>query len=179
LTSWDNTEVFEDIVMNGTTVVPTINSYVIIHRMQVRTKGPSGPNIGTITATAQIDGTITAQINPDNGQTQMAVYGIPSGKCLYLADYYFSLIVTPGAGRSAFAALVVNPEPDIELIGFLTKHTQAVADVGSSYIQHKFDPYFEICGPAIVKVQATGSTTGLDVSGGFNGDLSRPQSAQN
>lgn len=169
LTSWDSTETSEVITMNGVTNVATTNSYVIIHRMKVLTKGSTSSNVGVITATAVTDGTITAQINANQGQTQMAIYGIPSTQTLYLTDYYSS--VNRAVAGAANIGLNVNPEPDSELTQFVTKHVNAINSTGSSYFAQNFSPKYKITGPAILKVSASGSANNMDVSGGFNGYL--------
>lgn len=167
LTGWGSAEVSEDITMNGTSNVATANSYVIIHRMLVLTKGATDVNVGTITATAQTDATVTAQINPSEGQTQMAIYGIPSTQKGYMTAYYGSVLKSAGTGGLDLT-LRVNPEPDAELTNFLVKHTQAVLAAGASYLRHQFMPQFTIDGPAIIKLQGAASTGTFDTSGGFD-----------
>ena len=173
LTSWSTAETSEVITMDGTTAVNTSNSYVIVHRMKVLTKGghASGPNVGTITATAATDATVTAQINISEGQTQMAIYGIPSTQTLYMTQYYGS-VHEAGLGSNAYVAdvtLKVNPEPDNELLNFLIKHTNGLVSTGTGIIRHSFDPYFKIAGPAIIKIQMIGSAADGDASVGFDG----------
>lgn len=167
LTSWSTIETSEEITLNGTTNVATANSYVIIHRMKVLTKGATKVNVGKITATAVTDGTVTAQINVGEGQTQMAIYGISSTTTAYMTAYYASTIKSASA-ISVSISLLVNPEPDSELINFLIKHTNSLASDGSSYIRHPFAPYFKIAGPAIIKMRANASAANTDVSGGFD-----------
>lgn len=165
LTDWDTAEVTEDITMNGLTNVPTTNSYVIIHRLEVLTKGATGASVGTITATAQTDNTITAQIRASQGQTQMAIYGVPSTQKAYMGMWYASIARAVGA---AGIHLLFNPEPGDEIINFLTKHTIGLETTGTSalvipyYIPKKFD------GPGIIKIQAQSTINGLDVSAGFD-----------
>ena len=174
LTSWSAAEVNEDIIMDGTATgvnsVDTVNAYVIIHRMRVLTKGPDDVNVGTITAIAATDGTITAQINPSEGQTQMAIYGIPSTQTAYMTCFYGSAH-DAGVGVAAYRAdllLKVNPEPDAELTNFLIKNTNGIQSDGAGYVQHCFFPYFKIPGPAIIKMQMIGTADDGDASAGFD-----------
>lgn len=167
LTAWDTDEVSEDITLNGTTNVATTNAYVIIHRMKVLTKGATNVNVGKITATAVTDGTVTAQINAGDGQTQMAIYGVPSTKTAYMTAYYASAIKS-SASLSVKITLLVNPTPDTELLNFLTKHTVGIATEGANYVRHNFEPYFAISGPSIIKVQGDSSANDTDVSAGFD-----------
>jgi hypothetical protein len=167
LTSWDTAEVSEDITLDGTTAVNTTNSYVIIHRMKVLTKGGTAVNAGIISATAATDGTVTAAIIIGQGQTQMAIYGVPSTQTAYITGYYGSAIKAASACRGS-VELFVNPEPDAELTKFLVKHTNGWDTTGTSYIQHKFNPYFKVAGPAIIKVQTISSAADTDFSAGFD-----------
>lgn len=172
LSSWNTAETSEDITMDGTTSANTVNSYVIIHRMKVLTKGghATGPNVGIITATAAVDATVTAQINSTEGQTQMAIYGIPSTQTAYLTGYYASANKgTPAAG-TANIALKVNPEPDAELTNFLVKHTLGLGTAGTSVIlpSSKFNPYYTIDGPAIIKMEVDVDGDNFDMSAGFD-----------
>lgn len=167
LTAWNLAEVSEDIVLNGVANVPTVNAYVIVHRMKVLTKGASGPNVGTITATAQTDGTVTAQIDPGVGQTQMAIYGVPSIQSVFLSDYYASMNRTGGATALVDIELKLNPEPDAELLGFLTKGSRGLLSSATSGYQQLYNPYAGTPGPLIFKVQGDASAAS-DVSAGFN-----------
>jgi len=167
LTSWAANQVSETITMNGTTNVPTVNSYVIIHRMSVLTKGATSANIGIITATADTDTTVTAEIGATNGQTLMAVYGVPSTQIAYMTNYYVSILKAASAA-SASIKLLVNLEPDAELTNFAVHNAEGVSSDGGGHIQHMFNPYDKIAGPAIVKMQANGSANNLTVSSGFD-----------
>ncbi len=167
LTSWDSLPVIETVVMDGTSDKATANAYVIIHRMQVLTWGSSGPNVGTITATAVTDGTITAQISPAVGQTQMAILGVPSVQQAYLTGFYASML-RAAATATIDVNLLVNIIPDTQLAGFSTRQTVAIAADGSSHYYHPFSPYMRIDGPAIIKLQMTSGALNQDGFGGFD-----------
>ena len=167
LTSWSTAEVSEDITLTGTDAVNTTNSYVIIHRMKVLTKGATNVNVGTIKATAATDNSIGAVILPGQGQTQMAIYGVPSIKTAYITGYYGGAIQAAAACRGLLS-LKVNTNPNAELINFLTKHTIGWDTDASNYVQHKFRPYYQVAGPAIIKIQAISSAADTDFSAGFD-----------
>jgi len=168
LPDWNTREATEDITLNGVNGVVMSAAAVIIHRMVVLTKGATSVNVGVITATAAVDGTVTAQINAGQGQTQMAIYGVPSVQSAYLTSYYVSMLRASGATAGVDVALLANPEPDAELLNFLVKHTQAIISAGSSYLLHRFMPYNKLAGPLILKLEATSTVNDLDVSGGFD-----------
>ena len=171
LTGWDTAEVTEDITLNGTNNVATANSYVIIHRMEILTKGATNVNVGLVTATAQTDGTITAQIRASQGQTQMAVYGIPSTQTLYLGRFYANVNKAGGAAGLIDVALCWNPEPDSELNNFLIKHTFGLQTVGTSAFSIPYYTPKKFVGSGILKIQVTSGTANMDVSAGFDGVL--------
>ena len=167
LKTWDLAETSEDIILDGTSTVNTTNSYVIIHRMKVLTSGASGPNVGQITATAATDGTVTAQIQATKGQTEMAIYGIPSIQTAYMTTFYISIQSAP-SGVSATMDMVANEFPGSDETVFITKHTDGLVADGTSRFLHQFQPYMKIAGPAIYKLQATANTNNSDRSGGFD-----------
>ena len=167
LTDWDTAEVYEDVTLNGTSNVATTNSYVIIHRMKVMTYGSSGPNVGKITATAQTDATVTAQINVGEGQTQMAIYGVSSTQTAYVTQYYASALKATSSA-AVNMTLYVNSIPDQELTGFLCKHTKGLQTTGGSNLTHEFKPYAKFNGPCILKLQGESTANNGDLSGGFD-----------
>ncbi len=167
LTDWDADEVSEDITLNGTSNVATANTYVIIHRMQVLTKGATNVNVGVITATAQTDGTVTAQINAGQGQTQMAIYGVPSTKVAYMCSYYCSAIKA-ASSLSVAMSLLANPEPDSQISTFQVKHTIGIATEGTNYANHEFRVPVRFAGPVLLKLQGNASSNNTDVSAGFD-----------
>lgn len=171
LTSWAAEEVSEIITMNGTTDVPTVNAYVIIHLMRVVTKGATNINVGIITATADTDTTVTAQINVGAGYTHMAIYGIPSIQKLYIGRLYGNVNKSAGATGQIDISLEINPEPDAELLHFGERHTFGISTAGTSALTINYYVPKIIDGPAIIKVQGIASVADLDVSAGFDGVL--------
>ncbi|GAF77034.1 unnamed protein product [marine sediment metagenome] len=172
LTSWDLTETSETVTMNTASPPVTTNSYVIIHRMKVITSGgavAAGVNQGVITATATGDATVTAQIEIGEGQTEMAIYGIPSIETLYIGEMGLTMNKAGGAAGLIDVDLHVNQEPDSQLKSFIHKHHIGLITVGTSAITVPFHPPKAIAGPAIIKMQATSSASSLSVSGWFNG----------
>lgn len=167
LKTWSTAETNEVITMNGTTNVATANTYVIIHRMEVVTKGATASNVGVITATADTDSTVTAQINASHGQTEMAIYGIPDTQVAYCTAYYGSLVKASSA-TTLELHLLFNPEPNTELLNFLFKHDIGLDSTGASLTRHLFTPYLKLTGPGIVKLQGDAAANNTTISGGFD-----------
>ena len=168
LKTWADKETSEDITMNGTTNVPTANSYVIIHRMKVLTCGASGPNVGTITATADTDGTVTAVILPGDGQTEMAIYGVPSTQTAYLLRWNCQLDKTSAAAVTVDFRLRVNENPDVQTIAFLRKDDMSLQSTGTNAQERLYAVPPKYAGPCIIKVQGTGSSADTDAESGFD-----------
>ena len=168
LKTWSSLETSEVITMNGVTNVPT-GSYVIIHRMKQLTAGSGGTNAGIITATADSDATVTAQILAGQGQTQMAIYGIPTGVTAYMGQFYGSLNKSGGAATgNCDMSLRVNSEPDSQSSAFVVKHTLGLALTGTSALLMKYAVPNKFTGPAIILLRGASSVNGLDVSAGFD-----------
>lgn len=171
LKTWDLAETNEDITLDGTTPVNTANSYVIIHRMKVLTCGTAGPNVGTITATAATDSTVTAVILPGDGQTEMAIYGVPSIQSFYLTRWSAAIAKASGTAAHVTFELRVNENPNVQTIAFLRKNDLSVQSTGSNNVEKHFDNPIKYAGPCIIKVQGTASANDIDAKSGFDGYL--------
>lgn len=64
----------EQVTMNGTTPVVTVNSWLGINRIAVASAGSALANVGTITATATTDATTQAQIPATEGTSQQCIF---------------------------------------------------------------------------------------------------------
>lgn len=74
----------ESVVLNGTTPVTTVNSFLRINSMSVSVGSATNP-AGAVTL-KNLAGTVTyAQINAGVGRTQAAIYTVPAGHTFYLS----------------------------------------------------------------------------------------------
>jgi len=171
LTSWTADEVSEDITLNGVGAVNTVNSYVIIHRMKVLTMGASGPNVGTIIATAATDTTVTAVILPGDGQTEMAIYGVPSTKIALLHRWNVQIDKAGGAVASADFILRVNENPNVQTTGFLRKDDISLQSTCTCAEERRYAIPMRFVGPCIIKATAIASAADVDGASGFDLEL--------
>lgn len=153
----------ETVTMNGSTAVNTVNSYIMIHRMSVETAGTGETNAGTITATAETDGTVTAQIDIGEGQTLMAIYQVPANKKGFLEHYYASLnnAVTAVSGD---IRLMVKPFGG----AWQVKHILGLLATGTSLFHYDYDLTLELNPKDLIKLRAQTSANNMDVTGGFD-----------
>jgi hypothetical protein len=172
LTSWSAEEVSETVTLNGMSSVNTTNSYVIIHRMVAMfgANTTTGANKGQISATAATDATVTSYILAGRGQSEMAIYGVPSSQTLYITDVWGA--VSRGSAGAANLNLLVNANPDVQLLSYNRKGSWAAHSTGATTAwQDYHSTPRKFAGPCIVKIHASGSANNMDVSAGFNGYL--------
>jgi hypothetical protein len=152
----------EIVTMNGTAGTPTANTYTMIHRVIVRSAGGSAQNIGSITATAQTDDTITAAILAGNNQTLMAIYQVPANKTAYMTTIYADMQrnVTTGA-----ANIFLKEKPDGEV--FQTKFVRGIVGTGSS-LNYEWGVPRQIAAKTIIKMAADVSSSNTDIAAGFD-----------
>jgi hypothetical protein len=173
LTSWDADGSTTEIVpLDGVTPATTANAYVVINSMVCATYGASGPNVGTITATAQTDDTVSVAVLPGNGDDQTAVYGFSSSRSLAMARVYAGMLRT-GGGASIDVSLLIARDPASQPAVFSHLGVLAITGASSSTIEKVFEPPALLEGPAIIKIHATASVAGIDLSAGFDGLLVR------
>ena len=154
----------ETLTLAGTGVVTAVNSYLMIHRMVVRTGLVTATNVGTITANANTDGTVTAQINPGNNQTLMAIYKIPADMDGCMLNFYASLLKATGA--TATVNVIIKVKPDNEV--YQIKHKQGIIKDGTSQMEHEF--FAPNCFEPLstIKIAADSNVDNVDMSAGFD-----------
>ncbi len=152
----------ETLTLNGMTDVPTVNAYTMIHRMVILAAGSTGSNVGTITATAQTDATVTAQITINKNQTFMAIYQVPAGKAGYLVQMHGSIVGTV-VGK---AAIELFATPDGEVLQ--GKFSFGLNVAGSSFADPQFRIPIAFAAKTILRMRAFSDTNDLDVTAGFD-----------
>lgn len=171
LLDWDTKEVSEDIILNGTANVPTTKSYVIIHRMKVIPLGTTyATNVGNITATADTDATVTAQITAGQGQSNMAILGVPSVQIGYLTNFTVNAHNTgnPSTVMEADFELLINEHPNIDTTVFINKSNTGIIITGNNATTRKYEPYKIIETPAIIKIQGASTLVDSEASAEFD-----------
>ncbi len=87
----------ETITMNGTTAVNLAGSWLRVFRAWVETAGSVKTNVGTISIQVQGAGAKQAAIEPDLGQTTMAIYTIPAGVTGFFTEVRSGVLRQTGA----------------------------------------------------------------------------------
>lgn len=152
----------ETVSLSGTVVITAANSYQMIHRMIVRTAGSGGVNAGTITANANTDGNVTAQINAGNNQTLMAIYKIPAGSDGCLLSFYASIYETNLTGT---ADIFIYAKPSGE-IWQVKQKIGLTADTGTYQHFYKVPNCFEPL--TLIRMNADTSANNTIISSGFD-----------
>lgn len=152
----------ETVTMNGTTPVNTVNSFVIIHRMIVLTVGSSAANVGTITATAATDATISCAIVIAKAQSQFGIYQIPAGYSGYLFAYGGSFY--GAANTNLLLELFAKPSGG----AFNLKGTLALNISANCVGVREYAIPTKFTAQTTIKVSSTSDTNNANVIGWFD-----------
>ena len=153
----------EVVELDGTSIVLTDLAYRMIYRMRVikaNNGDLSGTNIGRIRAVAQVDDTVTAQVNPGNNITHMAIYQVPANHTAVAFDFLSSEVELKNAliGFRPLVALEGEPFADI----FATTGPGTSAFVMSQRVPHTLPA------KSIIKVQSDSDKVGSSVAMSFS-----------
>lgn len=106
-------EIQEDVVLNGTTPVPTLQSFLRVNDLRGLTAGSGNENAGTVTGS--IAGDVVAHMLPGAGRAQQTVFTVPLGHTALVVFTAFGIQRTQDAfvefeivTRSPGAPLVVR-----------------------------------------------------------------------
>ena len=153
----------EFVILNGTTAVPTTKSYRRQYRMRAFDVQGGGSSVqGTITSTAQTDGTITCEINGNRNQSEMAVYSVPVDKMGFLIQWWAVM----SKKQTAVSAVRLRR-------GFLDGYgysvqTASISASANPHFQHTFPVYNEIPDGLDLWIDANSDTNGTVISAGFD-----------
>jgi hypothetical protein len=150
--------VSETVTLNGTTNVPTINSYLYVNQFYVATVGSGGVNAGEITA--KVSTTLYDLIAVGYNQRTTAHYCVPAGYTAYLTE----AVLTAGqaTGSTSVTAFLKHHGPD----GIL--RVDAISTLNNGAISYDFAYPVEIPEKNCFGATAVGSANNNSVSAFFN-----------
>lgn len=154
----------ETVTLNGTTPVATVNSYTIIDFMFVVTAGSLETAQGVITATAQVDSTVTAQINVGDNQTHMAIFQIRDSHKGYLNRVSVAMQQNT-AGSSCIVHVLTKNFGEV----WRVRRVIFLNNSGNSSQNLEINPPIQIPGKCTIKLQAFEVTnSGTSIEGEFD-----------
>lgn len=162
----DGTRNSETITLNGTSNVLTTNSYTMIDRMEVLTVGSTGSNIGTITATAQTDSTVTARIEATQNQTRMAIFQVPTNAQATLYSYY--IIINGSTPATTLMTIEIQEKKNVANSPWVTKHIETFNSDIVNEATHSFNHYKKFSAGSYIKMVATSNKADSSIGAGFN-----------
>jgi hypothetical protein len=150
--------VSETVILDGTTAVETVNSYLYINQFYVATAGTGGVNAGEITA--KVSATLYDLIAVGYNQRTTAHYCVPAGYTAYLTE----AIITAGqaSGSTAVTAFLKQHGPD----GIL--RVVAISTLNNGSISYDFAYPVAIQEKNCFGASAVGTSNNNSVSAFFN-----------
>ena len=152
----DYLEINETIILTGQVAVNSVNSYLRIYRIIVKTAGSGGTAAGDIYAgtgaiTNGVPAVVYAKAVIGNNQTLMALYTIPAGKTGYLIEKYGGT----NKDKETTFSFVSRPEGEV----FQIKQLDIIYQ--TQYL-HKYS-----VAEKFIEIRAKVSVTTAKVSAGF------------
>ena len=154
----------ETITMNGGTGVNSVNTYIRLHRMIVKTAGSTGQNQGRILA--KISSTTVAQISTGFNQTLMAIYTIPAGKTGYLSRLYGAVTPAGAASGTRGGDLILRIRPENEV--FQTKMIIGVSSEGTTLSDFAYDQPLVLAAKTDIRVEYNANDNNTEIHAGFD-----------
>jgi hypothetical protein len=150
--------VSETVTLNGTTNVPTVNSYLYVNQFYVATVGSGGVNAGEITA--KVSTTLYDLIAVGYNQRTTAHYCVPAGYTAYLTE----AVLTAGqaSGSTSVTAFLKHHGPD----GIL--RVEAISTLNNGSISYDFAYPIQIPEKNCFGATAIGTANNNSVSAFFN-----------
>jgi hypothetical protein len=150
--------VSETVILDGTTDVETVNSYLYINQFYVLTAGSGGVNAGVITA--KLSSTLYDLIAVGYNQRTTAHYCVPAGYTAYLTEG----VITTGqaSGSTAVTAFLKQHGPD-EILRVV-----AISTLNNGSIQYDFAYPVAITEKNCFGATAIGAANNNSVSAFFN-----------
>ena len=149
----------EIVAMSGTSV----NNYIHIFRAEIDDVGGSGVNVGSVFI--KMNAVSVAVIQPDEGQTLMAVYTIPSGTTGYLNRKEASVVADDSAQVKTADFRLRTRFPDKS---WRTRDTIGLKDQAVNYLALYPMPVPEMTD---ITIEANAGTNTTKVTAGFDIEL--------
>lgn len=151
----------EFIINNGVSNVPTLSEYLRINRMRAFAGGSLKEAVGTITATAQTDGTVTAQIVNGSNQTLMAVQSLAINERGSMKRWRANL-----TRKQAGASQVVLRTGLLDGVGYISRKS-GLTTTGNSSWQDELGGF--VLPPGVdVWMENDSDNAAIGISGGFD-----------
>ena len=148
----------ETVILDGTTAVTTVNSYLYVNQFYVATAGNGGVNAGEITA--KVGATLYDLIAVGYNQRTTAHYCVPAGYTAYLTE----AVLTAGqaTGSTSITAFLKQHSPD----GIL--RVAAISTLNNGSISYDFAYPIQILEKNCFGATAIGAANNNSVSAFFN-----------
>ena len=172
-TNWE--EQTETITLNGTGVVEMSKTFVRLFRAFVLEAGTGNVNAGDITVYARSTGSgVTAgdvgiYIGTGRGQTQHAIYTVPSDKTAYFLKGYVGLTSPTNTAEDGTFLWMMRLNTTGVNGAWLIQGEAGLVHIGSSYWIYEYGvPAGPIPGKTDIRITIEQASTTFDTVGGFD-----------